>query len=228
MSDDLHRSLGALLGRVAHDLKNPLSVIVANLRFLEAVGDEDQREAAQESSHAAERLNRMIDDLAQLERLRSGELRPRAQRLSLAELGEQVRDLLAPQVGSRKLEIDLPAVEISTDRDILSRVLLNLLEHGLRQTPARGVVRLEARGLASELTLSVRDGGLPFTPDRTPSFLGDELPERGDPPPGHRSDQGLGLFIAGTAARALGAELAMPPMESGACFELRLRSSNAG
>jgi signal transduction histidine kinase len=228
MSDQLRRSLAALLGRVAHDLKNPLSVIVANLRFLEAVGDEDQREAAQESSHAAERLTRMIDDLAQIERLRSGERQPVIDPIALTKLAEQLRLLLEPQLGSRKLEIALPDATFATDPEILSRVLLNLLEHGLRQTPARGLVRLEGCLRADELTLEVRDGGLPFDPARTPSFLGDELPGVAEPPPGHRSDQGLALFVAGTAARALGAELSMLLADGGgARFEIRLRSGDA-
>ncbi len=227
MSEELHRLLASLLGRVAHDLKNPLSVIVANLRYLEATGDQDQREAAQESSHAAERLTRMIDDLAQLERLRSGHPPPLIQNVWLPELIDRLRASLAPQIGSRKLAINSPDVTFATDPELLTRVLLNLLEHGLRQTPARGTIHLEIQSVGDELSLTVRDGGLPFDPKRTPSFLREELPERAETPDGYRSDQGLGLFVAGIAARALGAKLAMPPLDDGACFSIRLRSPNA-
>ena len=211
----LEAALAALLGRVAHDIKNPLSVIVANLRFLEAAGDEDQREAAVESSQAADRLTRMIDDLGELELLRSGQRQLVTSEVSLDRLGDELRVLMQPQLGSRRLEIDLPNASIDIDREVLLRALINLLEHGIRQTPARGSVTLSGEPEGAGLRLRVSDGGAPFDPAQQPSFLSAALPARSEPPTGCRSDQGLGLYVAGVAARALGASLAVDQDQDG-------------
>jgi K+-sensing histidine kinase KdpD len=224
--NELQQTMMLVVSRLVHDLKNPLAVVLSNMRFLEVVIDEgDQHEALRESVVSADRLDRMLDDSMDLVRLMAGGvLRSARKEVVLAEMGAEIAEKLELLVGNRTLEVVLPETRVKTEASLLSRILINILEHALRQTPSRGVVRLEADTSDGETILRVVDGGAPFDPDATPSFLEDKLPVKQAPPEGCRSDQGLRLFFAGKAARSFGArtELNRRKGEKGVVFVLRL------
>jgi K+-sensing histidine kinase KdpD len=219
---ELEEALGLVVNRLAHDAKNPLAAILSNLRYLRmSVSGEEEREAIQESLVAAERIDRLLDDVSDLQRLRGQQTRSSAPAV-LDELEPLLREKLELQMGRRRLVVDLPSARLQVDSSLLQRVLLNLLEHASRNTPSGGTILL-AGTLDPEPRLEVTDGGQPFSPNATPSFLSGNLESRVAPKEGCRSDQGLGLFFAGVAARALGARTDVqrrPDGEAGLVFSL--------
>ena len=220
----LQQTLGLLVARLAHDLKNPLAAVLSNLSFLQGSDrDADEREALDESLFAAARLDRMLDDVVALTRIRAGELEPAPSSVDLAALANDLAGRLALLRGNRVLQIDVVEARLLTDEALLRRVLINLLEHCLRHTPSKGAVLLRSGRDGAGLVLRVVDGGSPFFPGVRPSFLEDELPLRQAPPAGYRSDQGLGLHVAGVTARALGVRTGVAARadgERGVVFEL--------
>jgi len=226
-TSNVRHALISLLGRVAHDLKNPLAVVLANLRFMEGNSDDpDFREAAEESAIASERMARMLDDLAEIDAWSSGTRRPVVDKVDLKQLVAPVEDRITQQLGSRRLELAVDSFEVSTDPALLSRALTNIVEHSIRRIPGRGVVRVTGQKTAGGFELCVTDEGPPFDPADTPSFLNEDVPTAKDPAPGFRSDQGLGLYFAGIAARALGATLRVDErtdQQQGVVFRLSFR-----
>lgn len=212
---ELKQQLGGLVGRLVHDLKNPLTAVVGNLLYLkDSIPDSEEREAVVESLAAALRLDRMLDNASDLVQLLAGRQPLARVPLFVPELEPEVRRALELDLGDRSLVIGLPAVELITEGALLLRILLAVLQHAVRNTPGGGTVELAgsvdpARGLE----LQIRDGGLPFEPGTTPSFVADDLPGRRMPAEGYRSDQGLGLHFAGRAARCLGADVALSSRE---------------
>jgi len=202
---ELEQATALVVAHLAHDLKNPLAVILSNLRYLRtSIKDLEEIEAIQESLISAERLDRIIDDVVDLSRLRSTGA-PAAAAAPIAALEAPLRSKLELQIGRRTFAVELPDLQLRTDHALLRRALLNVLEHGFRNTPSTGTVLLRAAQADGELVLEVVDGGAPFAPDGAPSFMQDEMTLREAAPSGCRSDQGLGLHFAGVAARALGA-----------------------
>jgi K+-sensing histidine kinase KdpD len=202
-----------LLLRLAHDARNPLAVVLTNLRFLLGeISDEDQREVLAESLLSAERTNRMIEDALDVERIRLGQLPLAQEAVSMAAIAKAVKIAIEPLVGQRSLEICLPQVVLKTDQAILVRALINLLEHGLRHSASASTVSWS--GLLDQgLILQVADAGLPFDPRNTPSFLAEKMELRPEQSSPWRSDHGLGLHFAGKSLRLLGGELALLPRE---------------
>lgn len=202
---ELDDAIALVVGRLAHDLKNPLAVILSNLRYLRmSIKDLDDIEAIQESLVSADRIDRILDDVVDLNRLRRAAPGGTVS-ASIKELEPLLRDKLEIQIGRRTFDVQLAEVALRTDHGLLRRILLNLLEHAFRNTPSTGTVLLRAEVLDGELVMEVLDGGAPFAPDCSPSFLSDGLTTRAAQPSGCRSDQGLGPHFAGVAARALGA-----------------------
>jgi two-component system sensor histidine kinase KdpD len=219
---ELDDAVALVVARLAHDLKNPLAVILSNLRYLRmSIREPEDNEAIQESLVSADRLDRALNDLVDLNRLREVGLGAVAA-ASVAELAPVLRDKLELQIGRRTFDVQLPQIKLRTDHGLLGRVLLNVLEPAFRNTPSTGTVYLRGAKEGDAFVLEVVDGGAPFAPDRDPSFLVDDVTVRAAPPRGCRSDQGLGLHFAGVASRALGARTEVRARDAAAGLVFRL------
>jgi two-component system sensor histidine kinase KdpD len=136
----------AVLRSVSHDLRSPLTAIVAAGEALSSrtLDEVDRLELADTIVHESQRLSRLVDQLLDLSRLQSGEAAPRADWCSLEEVVRAaVEDAGAP-AGRVRVTIapDLPLVR--ADATQLRRALANLIENGLRY--------------GDELPISVRAG----------------------------------------------------------------------
>jgi K+-sensing histidine kinase KdpD len=230
---DLSRALALVVGRLAHDLKNPLAAVLSNLRYLASQHDEgDLRDAATESVVATERVVRILNDIVCLEDLRAQRYAMELQELDLAHLIVAAVDVVRPGWPGRSLRINCDArVPVATDEGLFRRGLINLLDHCLsRSAPASEVVIRCLVDGEERAQLFVLDQGPPFAPGRLVSFLADELPVEELPADGaYRSDCGLGLHVAGQAFRALGATIDVRGRDDGqgpgVCFALALKRS---
>jgi hypothetical protein len=142
------------------------------------------------AQRAVQRLSRLVEDHLLAERLASGGMPLRAERVAI---GEALCEAAAGAPGGA--EVDAPTgLAVTADRALLCRALEALLAAAGREgTP----VRAEARAAAGAATVTVR--GAPVAPEAL------ELPQRGsgsDP-----SGRSLGLMAAAAVAEAHGALL---------------------
>lgn len=209
--EGLNQLLDRVVGRLAHDLRNPLAVVVSNLRYLaDQLDDPDLSEAAAESVIASDRLTGMIEDAASLEMLRSGRLRPTFADVRLPELRAEVDRLIAPMLGSRKLCWEIGPCVVSLDGRLLQRILIALVDHAVRRSPPGATISVSMCCQVGGLELQVSDQGPPFAPGHVPSIQSEEVPAEPSPTSASfRNDEGLSLYFAGVAARALGATVSM-------------------
>ncbi len=166
--ETLHQSeklaaLGALLAGVAHELNNPLSVVVGYSSMLEELAqDGPSRQRAARVHAAAERCARIVKTFLAMARSRPPQHGP----VRLAEVVENALELAAYGLRTADVEImrefapNLPA--IWGDSDQLHQVLTNLIvnaQQALLQSapPRRLCVRLKAEG--SEVMVEVEDNG---------------------------------------------------------------------
>jgi K+-sensing histidine kinase KdpD len=210
-----------LVARFAHDVKNPLSVVNTNLQYLrEEISAPALLEAVNDSLAALAHGLRIVDDLVDLGAIQSGTLRPCRGRFSLAALEGPLREEVSPLLGRRDLAIDLPDLQLETDEALLRRALGNLLEHGIKHTPAGRQIALRGSCHSDGLSLEMQDGGQAFAPDRPPSILLDLPSDKQQS--GYRSDQGVALCFAGAVIRALGGTITVSAREDqpGVAFRL--------
>jgi PAS domain S-box-containing protein len=152
-----------VLGIVAHDLRNPLQIIVTYAGRLRRRGPEPASAMAAEIGDAANRMNRLIQDLLDVTSIESGQLSLGPARLLTAEIVSDSLKTQTPIASSASLELrvaitpDLP--DIWADRDRILQVFENLIGNAIKFTKPGGRVTLGAEARAGDVVFSVSDTG---------------------------------------------------------------------
>ncbi|HZR94399.1 MAG TPA: ATP-binding protein [Gaiellaceae bacterium] len=214
-SDSLKTSL---LHAVSHDLRSPLTAIVAAASSLSnpqvTLDDADRGELAATIRDEAERLDRLVGNLLDLSRLRAAAAAPHPELWPADALVARALESLGRR-GDRvrvTFEGDPPVVEV--DGVQLERVLANVLDNALKFAPPDGDVRLRVESSADSVRIHVENEG-PAIADRDRIFE----PFHAE---GEHGGAGLGLAIARGFVEANGGTLRAEPAEGGAHFVVEL------
>lgn len=158
------RLRNSLLSALSHDLRTPLAVLMglsSTLALPQPEAEAARRELARDIHQEVVRMSALIDNLLDMARLQSGEVRLNRQWQLLEEVvGTALEARRAVLAGHRvrvDLPEDLPLVEI--DAVLIERVLCNLLENAAKYTPAGTEVAVEARAEEGTLRVAVADRG---------------------------------------------------------------------
>ena len=155
-SDDIKT---AVLRSVSHDLRSPLTAILAAADALAspALGAGDRVELADAIGHESRRLARLVDQLLDLSRLQAGAAEPRADWCSLEEvIRAAVEDTGAGERVKLAIAADLPLIR--ADAGQLRRAVANLVENALRYGAGRPV-SVRARVSGGRILMRVVDQG---------------------------------------------------------------------
>jgi len=199
---------------IIHDLRTPLTSVIAGMQTLDVVGDlnDDQREMMGIAVIGGQMLLGMINNLLDVEKLESGSMP-----LDYAELF--AADLVASAVGQvaslaesehlRLVQQVAPGLPpLPGDESKLRRTLVNLLGNAIKFTPSGGTITVEASlGEARQAVLfSVRDTGEGIPAEafgRIFEKFGQVASRRG----GREMSTGLGLTFCKLAVEAHGGHI---------------------
>ncbi len=218
------------LGNVSHDLKTPLTSIQGYAQAIIDGAAEDTKAAAQTIYEEASRLNRMVVELTDLERLQAGKLSMRREPIDMRALSEGVVQSLSvvAEQKSLKLETDLAPVPIVIgDGDRLAQVLMNLISNALKFTPAGGTARVLAGAAPGGVYISIQDSGIGIPAEELPRVF--ERFYQVDKARGPQRGTGLGLAIAKEIVEAHGGRITVESRgrDQGAVFRVWLPGASS-
>lgn len=212
------------LGVVSHDLRNPLSAILAGANALLHAGtlDEWQGRAVARIARSAAGMERMIGDLLDFTRVRLGDgfpLEPVPTHLDT--LCQEVLEELEVAWPSREVRSQLsPLPPGLWDRHRLVQVVSNLVGNALQHSPDSTPVTVTVRAEGPIAVLEVHNGGSAIPPQLQPHLF---EPFRRGPHAHGRRGLGLGLYIAHEIVRAHGGGISVRSSEEdGTTFSVRL------
>jgi len=214
------RLRAALLSSVSHDLRTPLTAILA-------AASELRREVAPETIDTieveAQRLNRFVANLLDMARVEAGALKLKIEPVDLADaIASAVHDTRRALDG-HAIELgvapDLPLVRV--DPQLFHHILINLLDNAGRYADPDTPIAIQAERTPDSLALSVVDQGPGLPPGRERDLF--ETFRRIEGSDRKQTGTGLGLAIVKGFAEALGltVEAANRGTPVGARFTIR-------
>lgn len=208
----LMQSMKDVTDNIAHDLKTPLTRLQTRIEnaLREAKGEEGYRSALEATLEESDQLLRIFNALLRIARVESMAPASVMEPTDLNKLVAEVAELYEPLVEDEggKLEADLPeGLKADCNRDLISQVLVNLIENALKYgRPETGdlLIRLGGREEDGRIVLSVTDNG-PGIPEKDQ----DRVKERFVRLEESRSEPGtgLGLSLVKAVARLHGGDL---------------------
>jgi two-component system sensor histidine kinase KdpD len=165
LQSELARSRAGFLTAVTHDLRTPLATIKAGTRAVldnsDTLGADDARKILEIANDESARLERLITNVLEITRVRSGAARPEPVTVSAADLvrvaGRRLRRDTAARAVSMDIAPDLPPLQV--DPGMLEHVLVNLLENALRYSPPDTPIEIRAECVGNALELRIIDHG---------------------------------------------------------------------
>jgi PAS domain S-box-containing protein len=171
-AEQASRAKDEFLAMLAHELRNPLGVIVHAVGLLATEDDEgpERDKTVSMIERQSRHLARLLDDLLDVARIRSGHIQLDAQPLDL-------RTAIAPAIETQRVRIDAKRqrigvfvpdapVTVMGDAVRLQQVVGNLVNNAAKYTPQDGSIRVEIAVEGPEAVLRVRDTGTGIPTDR--------------------------------------------------------------
>jgi signal transduction histidine kinase len=203
---ELDRIKSEMVRMTSHDLKNPLQAAMANLELLTEDLTENTSEEVHKSLDVIQkqllRMNRIINGILDLERLKSGT--PKADlcsvREAITQAIEELQYLADDQQIALEATIEDNIANFWADPEQFERALINLVENAIKFTPKDGHVYIRARQEQDNILFEVQDTGIGI-PENLQSQVFERFlrgGERGQKGAEHISGSGLGLSLAKT------------------------------
>jgi len=195
---DADRRKDEFLATLAHELRNPLSLMrnIVTLQQTPGTPESDPHWGRDILDRQVNYLTRLTDDLFDVSRITREKLELQKERVNLAEIITAAAESCRPLIEQRRheLSISIPEGEINLDADRvrLTQVFMNLLNNAAKYTPEPGHIWLNIAIAGAWVEVGVRDTGVGIAPENLPHLF--ELFYQVD----HsytRSEGGLGLGL---------------------------------
>ena len=199
---DLNRMKDVFLGTASHELKTPLTSVIAYAELLDDHDGKLSRDQAREFvgrlRAEAQRLLSLIEDILDLSRLESGKLVMKPRTLELAEVVRGAIETTKPLAQKFGVPVEcelapgLPA--LSVDEVKIRQVLVNLIVNAIKFSPRDVPVRLRTVRDGAHVRVEVNDRGPGIAPDTAThifELFGQTVPEDAD----SRGGLGIGLHL---------------------------------
>lgn len=204
-----------LTGFIVHDLKSPLTNVLTGLMTLQAIqGDKpnpDEAELVEMGIVSSNRILALVNSLLDVSRLEGGKMPVHSEEVSAKELAEHALGSLGMWATQNSVSLDYHACSdnaaVLADRELTTRVLINLTSNALKFSPAGSAITVGVSDCGSEmLTFSVADHG-PGIPAKWVSKVFDKFMQVQARKAGAAVGTGLGLTFCKLAIEAQGGRI---------------------
>jgi PAS domain S-box-containing protein len=209
-----NRAKGAFLNMMSHELRTPLQATLGYSEFLlsspEGALTVEQRQDISYIHQASQRMIAMVNQLLDLSRMDAGRLQLATEPVDLAEVVEQVRQDVSPQVAEKAIElrINLPATVPCAlgDKERIRQVLLNLVGNAVKFTHQGHVCVTANRAATGVVQIVVEDTGEGIAPDLLPHIF-EEFSQGNSRLSRRFGGVGLGLAISSKLVAQMGGRI---------------------
>jgi signal transduction histidine kinase/ActR/RegA family two-component response regulator len=200
-AEEASRLKDTFLATLSHELRTPLTAILGwSTMIMRHPEDAAQTTyAVQVIERSALRQARLVDDLLDVSRMVSGQIRLQLSGVSLEAIVDEALEAVRPGAEAKRLElvkrVDAPVGIVRGDADRLQQVVWNLLSNAVRFTPEGGRIEVSLREIDNAAEIRVTDTGIGLSPDFVPHVF-DRFRQADSSMSRTHGGLGLGLSIA--------------------------------
>jgi two-component system sensor histidine kinase KdpD len=214
-----------VLNALAHNFKTPLTSIKAAASVLRTSPDlisPAERELAVVIDEEADRLDQLITESLDLERIENHRINPRREVCLIHEVVRSATARLSRFLGKRNLKIDVPEdlPPLIADKFLLAQMLLQVLDNAGKYSKPGSAIKIQAAMSGSNIIISVQNEGSQIPPSER-HLIFDKF-YRGTKDRSTTEGTGLGLAIAKTIAEAYQGKLWLETEPTGPVFRFAL------
>lgn len=190
------------IAMASHEVRTPLTAIKEGIRLVltEATGplNDDQKELLEIARRNSERLSRLINDLLDFQKLKSGKMEFDMRKNDINAVVREIAETMMPLVNERGLrlvtDLDETAPIIVFDKDRIQQVLTNVISNGIKFTK-EGSVTIRTSCRDNAVQVSVQDTGPGIKSEDLPKLF-HEFEQLAAPNGPKMGGSGLGLAIS--------------------------------
>ena len=193
-----NRAKDQFLAILGHELRSPLAPILLALDLIAMNHSDPHKREHTIIERQVNQLVRLVDDLLDVSRIRSGKIQLRREPVELAEVVSRAAEMAMPliEAKSHTLTVEVPRHGLRVDGDVLrlTQVVGNLLTNAAKYTPSGGTIAVTGECRGTSAVLRVRDSGIGISHQMLPrvfDLFAQEQQSTGAAPGG----LGLGLTI---------------------------------
>ncbi len=198
-ADTLRREL---VTNVSHDLRTPLATLQGYIETLflkdKSLSAADRKHHLEIAIQHCERLSELVDELFELAKLDSREIKVRYEPFNIIELAHDVVQKFDLSASERHITIQIdsnPGLPfVNADIAMIERVIENLLENALRYTPVDGAIRVTLRRQNGDVSFQISDTGCGIPEEDLP-FIFNRFYQRDKTQRNKSGYSGLGLAV---------------------------------
>jgi signal transduction histidine kinase len=203
------------LSIASHELRTPLTGIKGFAQvLLGAIGrgqiePERLERSLQRIDDACNRLNELVQDLLDVSRIRTGQMRLRPHQMNFALLVRDVVTRYVEQLGDPHrlvLDVALDPCPVLVDMHRIEQVLTNLLDNAAKYSPQGGEIRVTVEASEGGVLLRVVDRGIGLPPGTAESIF-EPFGRAANASARHIPGMGLGLYICREIAERHGGRI---------------------
>ena len=214
------------LAIAAHDLKNPLSVVLLNAEMIKEVNDPELTPVlASPIIEAAQRMHRLITNLLDVNAIEEGRFASNLEKCDFGDLIRQCATHNLPAATRKSIELQLAIPEkiyVRTDCTATAQILDNLISNAIKYSPFVSTVKVCLLTDSTHARVEVTDQG-PGISGEDQKRLFQKYSRLSSVPTGGESSTGLGLAIARRLAEAMsGSIVCQSTLNAGSTFSLSL------
>ena len=198
-AEEANRFKDEFLATVSHELKTPLTAINGWARMLRRgrLNTTESSRALDIIERSAKSQNQLIDDLLDVSRIITGNMRLNVCPIALGSVVEAAVEVVRPAVEAKgiylSVTLDPSAEPVSGDAERLQQVVWNLLSNAVKFAPNGGQVKVKLRRVNRYVEITVSDNGHGINPEFLPYVFDRFRQEEGGM---NRQKGGLGLGLA--------------------------------
>lgn len=204
---------------VSHEFKTPLTTIGG---FIDGILDgtveaEKQKHYLSIVSEEVKRLTRMVQGMLSLAKIEAGEFSLKYEAFDFKEMLIGILLSMEQRIESRSVNVtgleDLPDITLTADKDLIHRVVYNLVDNAVKFTDENGEINCRITTDGRQMTFAIKNTGNGI-PDKDLPYLFERFYKTDKSRSSNKDGTGLGLYMAKTIIKTHGGNIKVASKEN--------------